>query len=160
MMGLYNNNANNNNDDDLLKLQQGIMCNKLFMYTKNNYLYLVKDKIRMFCVSFKRLKKTISFPMNYIFSIIVKNPDNVYLETKIDNPNKFILVIKYTNAHRNAIFTRGIKLKEIDNYLEIAENENPNLIIDKQYEKINILLKKLEYYENKYPEVLTDEEFL
>lgn len=149
-----------NNNNNVLKLQQGIMCNELFVYIKNNYLYLAKDNIRLFCVSFKRLKKTISLSLDYIFSLIVKNPNNICLETNINNPNKFILVIKYSNVQCNAMFTGKIKLKEINDYLEIAENDNPNLIIVKQYEKINVLLKKLEYYENKYHETLTDEEFL
>lgn len=154
MAGFYNNN------EDLLKLQQGLICNKLFIYSKTNYLYVVKDDIRMFYVSFKRLKKTIRFPINDIFSIIVKNPNNVYLESKLDNPSKLILIIKHYNTFYNAIFTYEIKVKEINNYLKIIKNENLNSIINKQNEKINILLEKLEYYENKYPELLTDEEFL
>jgi hypothetical protein len=154
MVGFYNNN------DDLSKLQRGLICNKLFIYSKTNYLYVVKDDIRMFYVSFKRLKKTIRYSLNDIFSIIVKNPNNVYLESKLDNPSKFILIIKHHNTYYNTVFTYKIKVKEINNYLKIIENENPNSIINKQYDKINTLLEKLAYYENKYPEILTDEEFL
>lgn len=150
----------NNNDEDLLKLKHGVLCNNLFVYSNTDYLYVVKDEIRIFYVSLNRLKKTIRRSINYIFSIIIKNPNNVYLENKSDNPNKSILVIKCYVPYHNYVFTYKIKLKEIDNYLFIIENENLNSIINKQNEKINILLKKLEYYENKYHEPLTDEEFL
>lgn len=148
------------NNNNLLKLQQGIMCNKLFIYSKTNYLYVVKDDIRMFYVSFKRLKKSISLSLNDIFSIIVKNPNNIYLESVVNNPHKFILSIKHHNNYYDTTFTYKIKLKEKNNYLDIIENDNLNSIIYKQNEKINSLLKKIEYYENQHPEPLTDEEFL
>ena len=58
------------------------------------------------------------------------------------------------------MFIYNIKLKEIDSYLKILNDDKSNVIIFKQNEKINILLKKLKYYENIYPEQLTDDEFL
>lgn len=154
MVGTHNNNI------DMLSLQHGIICNELFIYSKSDYLYVIKDDIRMFKVSFKRLRKTIYLSPNDIFSIIVKNPNNIYLESKNNNPTKYVLIVKHYNKPYNGIFTYEIKLKEINNYLRINDNEKIDNVIYKQKDKINILLKKLEYYENKYPDILTDEEFL
>lgn len=154
--------GNYNNNEDLIKLQQGVICNNLFIYCETNYLYFIINDIRMFKVSFKRLMKTIYQPFNKILSIIVNTPNNINLTNKPLNSNKFFLEIHHYNQHMKINLIYNVKLKEIDNYLKITENENPNNIIAKQNEKINILLKKIEYYENKYNEPLidTDDEFL
>jgi hypothetical protein len=150
----------NNNNDDYTKLEKGIKCNDLFIYSKNNYLYIIKDDIRLFNVSYKRLKKTFYPALTDIFSIIVKNPNNIYLQINKSNPNQFILVIYHHNNQYNLLFKYEIKLKEIDDYLRIFDNENTNTIIHKQNEKINILINKIKYYKTKYYEPSTDDEFL
>ena len=63
---------NYNSNDDYIKLHQGIICNELFIYSDNNYLFVAKDDIRMFKVSFKRLVKTCNIPLHTIISIIIK----------------------------------------------------------------------------------------
>jgi hypothetical protein len=152
--------GNYNTNDDFILLHKGIISNELLIYSDNNYLYIVKNDIRMFKVSFKRLVKTCNIPLKVIISIIVKNNNKIYLYNDKNNINKFFLVIKYFNNSYKMLFKYVIKLKEIDEYLKIEDSEKSKQIILKQSEKINILLKKLEYYENKYCEQLTDEEFL
>lgn len=152
MVYLYN--------QDLLKLQEGIMSKDFYIYSKNNELFIVKDNIRKFKVSFKRLKKTFSLDLENIFSIIVKNIDNIHLDFAPDNPNKYFLMIKKTDLNLKFSFEFKIKLKEIDEYLNLINSDDPKKIILKQNEKINLLLKKIDFYKKKVFEPLTDEEFL
>ncbi len=150
-------------NQDLLKLQGGIVCKDFYMYSQDNQLFIVKDDIRMFKVSFRRLKKTFSLALDNIFSIIIKNINNTNLDYTPDNPVKYFLVVKKPDEHFKFPFEYKIKLKEIDEYLNLTNlinSNNQNKIISKQNEKINILLKKIEFYKLKYFEPTTDEEFL
>ena len=72
-------------------------------------MYIIKDDIRLFNVSYKRLKKTFYPALTDIFSIIVKNPNNIYLQINKSNPNQFILVIYHHNNQYNLLFKYEIK---------------------------------------------------
>ena len=157
MADLYNKYLNNT---DLIKLQNGIRCKDIFLYSKDTYLLIVKDDIRMFKASFKRLKKTFNLSLENILSIIVNNIDNIRLYNDPTNTIKYFLIINQNNINSILTFTYHIKLKEIDEYLNLTNNNDFNKIISKQNEKINLLLKKIEFYKNKYIEPTTDDEFL
>lgn len=148
------------NDVNLLKLQKGILLNNFFVYSKDDNLFFVKDDIRMFKVSFKRIKKTTGVSLDIILSIIINDTKNIQIIQEIENCNKYYLVIQYPNPNYKMIFKYNIKLKEINDYLKISEGEELYHIILKQNEKINILLNKIEYYEKKFFEPLTDDEFI
>lgn len=147
-------------DENLIKLQHGIGNDNLFIHSKDKQLYIYQNRIRMFKVSFRRLIKTTSISLSEIFALIIKNIHNIYICDKETKLNRFYLIIQNCNEYYKMTFTYKIKLKEINEYLDLANFSNPNEIISKQNEKIKILLEKLEYYENKYNQVLTDEEFL
>lgn len=150
------------NYDYLLKLQNGLTnINKIHLYSKDNKLFLIMNSVRMFCVSFLRLKKTMSLSLNEIFYIIVKNIDTINFLNPPDTNNVFLVIKNSIHNHNHKyIFEYKIKLKEINKYLDISNKEEPRVTFLKQKEKIKILLKKLEIYENKYHEPTTDEEFL
>lgn len=141
------------NNKDLLKLQKGFVKDNLFLYSKNEYLFIIKDDIRMFKVSFKRIVKTLYCSIENILQVLTDNINKVYLQDGLNDFKIYLVII-----HSSHVFK--IKLKEINEYIKIIHGEKLDNIISKQNEKINILLKKLEYYENKYPEVLTDDEFI
>lgn len=147
-------------NENLIKLQLGIGNDNLFIHSSDNQLYIYQNRIRKYRVSFRRLVKTTSISLSDILELIIKNIDSIYVCEKDSNINKLYLVIKNYNFHYKMTFVYKIKLKEINEYLDLANSSNPNEIISKQNEKINILLKKLEYYENKFKEPTTDEEFL
>ncbi len=159
-------------NQDLLKLQGGIECKDFYIYSRDSQLFIVKDDIRMFKVSFKRLKKTFSLALDNIFSIIIKNINNINLDILPDNPIKYFLIVKKPDDHFKFLFEYRIKLKEIDEYLNLTSlinsnnsnnsmnSNNQNKIISKQNEKINLLLKKIQFYKSKYFEPTTDEEFI
>jgi len=147
-------------NQDLLKLQGGILCKDFYIYSKNDKLFIIKDNIRMFKVSFKRLKKTFSLTLDNVFFLITKNIDNSNLDLTSDNPDKYFLIIKKMDNHFKFVFEYKIKLKEIDEYLNLSNSNDLDKIIHKQNEKINLLLKKIEFYKKKFFELTTDEEFL
>lgn len=147
-------------NENFYKLKKGLTNGDLFIYSNDDTLFIIKNDIRMFKVSFNRLEKTINKSLDIIFKIIVKNINDVHLYNKPINSNKFFLSIKYFNHHYNTVFKYNIKLKEIDDYLKIYDDDKYNDIIYKQYEKINILLDKIKYYESEEQDILTDEEFL
>ena len=110
--------GNYNDNDDLIKLHNGIICNEIFIFSDNNYLFVAKDDIRMFKVSFKRLVKTCNMHLKTIISIIIKNNKNIYLQNDKNNTNKFFIMIQYFNNAYKIPFKYIIKLKEIDKYLK------------------------------------------
>jgi hypothetical protein len=61
---------------------------------------------------------------------------------------------------KDYILLSKIKLKEINNYLIISNSDDPVKIINKQKNKISVLLKKIEEFENRQKQLLTDDEFL
>jgi hypothetical protein len=148
------------NNQYLLKLQGGILCKDFYIYSKNEELLIIKDDIRMFKVSFKRLKKTFRLDLENIFLIIIKNINNICLDFISNNSIKYFLVVKKPDEYLKSIYEYKIKLKEIDEYLDLSKSIDPNVIISKQNKKINLLLKKIESYKKKYYEPTTDEEFL
>lgn len=143
----------------LLKLEQGFIRDGLFLYTKNKYLYVIKNDVRLFKVSFKRLVKTIYNSIYNILYIIINKSNKIYLDEEIEN-NKVFLIIQYYSKSYKMPFNYKIKLKEINEYLKITAFDKPDDIINKQNEKIILLLKKIEYHENKYREINTDDEFI
>ena len=147
------------NTSDLMRLQQGVWCGELYVYFKKNYLYVKKGSVRIFGVSLRRLMKSTQLELVQVANLIIKNPSTLYLEDGT-GPTPTLVLIRQVMTEPVHTVKYRIKLKEINNYLEISETENANSIISKQREKIGVLLKKLEYYESKYPDVLTDEEFL
>jgi len=153
---LYNKYLNNT---DLIKLQRGITCKDLFIYSKNNFLFVIKDDIRMFKVSFNRLKKTFSLSLEKILYIIINNIGNISLYNDTINTIKYFLVINQSNVYPELALGYRIKLKEIDEYLNLTTNDDLNKIISKQNDKINLLLKKIEFYKKKNIEPTTDDEF-
>lgn len=160
-MAYYNSKYYNN--QDLLKLQGGILCKDFYIYSKNDELLIVKNEIRMFKVSFKRLKKTICMCLENIFTLIVKNINNLYLDFDPENPMKYFLIIKKSDNNLKFIkknFEYKIKLKEFDEYLNLSNINEQQKIISKQNEKINLLLRKIEFYKKKNLEPTSDEEFL
>lgn len=147
------------NNTDLIKLQRGITCKDLFIYSKNNFLFVIKDDIRMFKVSFNRLKKTFSLSLEKILYIIINNIGNISLYNDTINTIKYFLVINQSNVYPELALGYRIKLKEIDEYLNLTTNDDLNKIISKQNDKINLLLKKIEFYKKKNIEPTTDDEF-
>lgn len=147
-------------NENLIKLQLGIGNDNLFIHSQDKQLYIYQNRIRMYRVSFRRLVKTTSISLNEVLELVIKNIENIYVCEKDSNINKLYLVIKNYNEYYKMTFIYKIKLKEINEYLDFANSDNLNEIISKQNKKINILLKKLQNYENKFKEPTTDEEFL
>jgi hypothetical protein len=147
-------------NENLIKLQLGIGNDNIFIHSMYDQLYIYQNNIRMFRVSFRRLVKTTNISLSESLELIIKNIYSIYVCEKDSNINKLYLLIKNYNFNYKMTFEYKIKLKEINEYLDLANSGNPNEIISKQNEKIDILLKKLKYYENKFKEPTTDEEFL
>ena len=139
-------------------LDSGISNEQIFIYSKDNYIYIIENNIRCFKASFKRLRNVMCMKLNNdIKNIIIENIKNIKLVHK--NENSCILTIEKTkkiNFNYNCKY--DIKLKEVNDFLNINNNDNYNLIIKKLYKKIDILIKKINEYENKHKEPTTEEE--
>jgi hypothetical protein len=145
-------------DDTRSILDNGIGNDKLFIYSKDNYLFVIENDIRCFKVSFRRLRNIMSLKTNKeVKNILIENIKKIFLKKK--NENLYLLNI-YQSKKINNFYNCNyeIKLKEVNEFLNIQKNENFNAVIQKLYDKINILLKKITEYENKFKEPTTDEE--
>lgn len=139
-------------------LDNGIGNDKIFIYSKDNYLFIVENDIRCFRVSFRRLRNIMHLKTNgEVKNLLVENIKNTSLKKK--NENHHFLNIVYTKKINNTYDLKyEIKLKELTEFLNINNNENYTVVIKKLYGKIDILIKKISEYENKYKEPTTDEE--
>ena len=149
------------NKNDIELLEKGISTNNLFIYYKNKNLYIQEGSIRCFYISFKRLRNT----------LMIKSDDDIKLII-VNNIKSINIIKKHENLHYMNIYyphycniqfivKKDIKLKEINNFLQISNTDNNNIIIKKLNEKINILLNKIDEYKSKSSdEVNTDDEII
>jgi len=139
-------------------LNKGIRNNNLFIYYRDNYIYIECDEIRCFRTSMRRLRNSLCINSDEIVrQLIIKYIKNISLE-KV-NENLFNLIIEYPHII-NVTFNikRKIKLQEINNFLNIKDTDNSNIIIKKQNDKILLLLDKLNEYKKNNKEIDTEEE--
>lgn len=142
---------------EMILLEKGIGNNNIFLYLKDKYFYIQHNYLRCFKFSLRRAKNTLNKDINILLKIFIKYFNNIILEKQ--NENLFYLSITYPSINnKNFISKQKIKLKEINNYLYISKQDNLEIIIKKQDEKINLLLNKIEEYEKKYNECDTDDE--
>ena len=148
----YNNNNNNSIVD------KGIKNDNLFIYSKNEELYVIENDIRCFMVSFRRLRNILQLKLNSeVKNILINNISNIKIKKKNENSHFLIIKIikKITFSYSHNV---EIKLKEINDFINIYSKDNESYIINKLFEKINILSKKINEYENKFKEPTTDDE--
>lgn len=141
----------------LYLLSKGISNNKIFIYLKNEYIFIKQSDTRCFTVSMRRLRNSLNIKYdNEIYNIIIKNINTISVEK--ENHNYFLIINIPSNLNIMRNFNYKIKIKEIYDFLDLYQTDSKDIIIKKQHEKIFNLLEKIKYYENKYKEPTTDEE--
>jgi len=145
-------------DEISLILERGIRGNQIFLYFRNGYFYIQISDIRCFKFSIRRAKNSLCIgTIDEVKKIFVKFIDNFTVEKQ--NDNLFYLNVNYPHKNNNNIsIGYKIKLKEINNFLNVLNVDNADTIIKKQDQKILSLLEKIKVYEDKYKETNTDDE--
>lgn len=155
------NNLFTQNRNDIYLLEKGISNKNLFIYCKNKNLYIQESPIRCFYISFKRLRNTFMTKSDDdIKLIIVKNIKYINIIKKHENLH--YLNISY-QQYGNIIYTvnKEIKLREINNFMQILNTDTNDTVIKKLTDKINILINKIDKYKFTDPnEINTDEEII
>jgi len=149
------------NKNEVYVLENGIMSNNLFIYCKNKQLYVCENDIRCFSVSFRRLRNTLSIKSDDdIKIIIVKYIKNVSIIKKPHN--LYYLNIFYPSGYGFKYTVKfDIKLKEVDEYINIANTDNNNIVMQKLTDKIKVLIEKINQYKSKYKDdINTDDELI
>lgn len=139
-------------------LKKGIRGNEFFLFYTDMYFYVQISDIRCFKFSMRRAKNTLRINEGiYVKEILYHCIQNISIEKQ--NENLFFLNINYPKKH-NEIYNinHKIKLKEINNFINLSDLDNQDTIIKKQNEKINSLLNKINEFENKCKDPDTDEE--
>ena len=146
--------------DEKKIFEKGIVINNILLYLKDNHFYIEKNYLRCFKFSIKRAKFSLNINSeDDLFKILLNCINDIKIEKK--NENLFFLnIIRNDIIIKDYILISRIKLKEINNYLIILNSDNPIKIINKQKNKISVLLKKIEELENKQKQLLTDDEFI
>jgi hypothetical protein len=156
---MYKNNLYYKSDEESI-LEKGLHGNNIFIYLKDMYFYVNENHIRCFKFSLERAKKSLNVKSkNELFKIFVDYIGTIKLEKK--NENLFYLIILYsTSGITNLIIPQKIKLREINEYLVLLNNDSPDIIIKKQNEKLLSLLSKIDEFEKRFGEPSTDDEFI
>ena len=146
--------------DEKKIFEKGIVINNILLYLKDNHFYIEKNYLRCFKFYIKRAKFSLNINSeDDLFKILLNCINDIKIEKK--NENLFFLnIIRNDIIIKDYILISRIKLKEINNYLIILNSDNPIKIINKQKNKISVLLKKIEELENKQKQLLTDDEFI
>jgi hypothetical protein len=140
--------------------EKGIIINNMLLYFKDLHFYIEKNYLRCFKFSIKRAKFSLNINSdNDLFKILLNCINDIKIEKKNDNLF-FLIVMRSDIKIKDYILLSKIKLKEINNYLIISNSDDPVKIINKQKNKISVLLKKIEEFENRQKQLLTDDEFL
>ncbi len=154
----------NDLDQINLILEKGLVAsNGINIYLKNDIFYVLTSDVQCFTVSIRRMINTFYPNSEYVIKKYICDYYNtVKIEENTLNNNCYLKIIIKTKLFQNVEY--NIKLKELDEYIDIYPNDSFENVIIKQKKKINLLLKKIDKYKTKYPnilsETLTDDEFL
>ncbi len=146
------------NDETSRIIEKGIYNNNLLLYYRNGYFHVQISFVRCFKFSTRRAKNSLHLKTSEeVKKLFIKCINDITIEKQ--NENKFYLNICYS-PNLNKIFkiNHKIKLKEINDFLSVSKNDNSNTIIQKQNEKILLLLEKIKSYEEIHKELNTDDE--
>ena len=138
--------------------------NNINIYFDNKYLYLELDDIRAFKTSIRRIKHLLNIKEDKIaINYIVKNKKHIFIN--LEKINNYFMSFNNTKLSLNNYlfnYSVKIKIKEINDYINIKKNDNDNTIIQKQYLKIISLIEKINDYEKilKIDLVNTDDELI
>jgi hypothetical protein len=150
----------NSKSDEQLILEKGIYENNIFIYLRDKSFYIEENHIRCYKFSVRRAKNSLDIKDNdFLFKIFIKNIKSIKLEKK--NANIFFLIITYPiSGIKHLMIPQKIRLREINNYLVILNTDNPDIIMQKQNDKILLLLDKIDEFEKKFKELSTEDEFI
>jgi hypothetical protein len=144
-----------------IDLKKGINGDKFILFYENNNFYIQISDIQCFSFSLRRAKNIFHTKNEYtIKQLLVKNIKNI----TIDKQNKNLVFLNIIYTYKLNEFpiniSHKIKLKELDDYFIVSNQDDKDTLIKKQFEKINILLNKISEYQTKYKEPNTDEELI
>lgn len=140
------------------QLNKGVQTEKFYLYQQDKYICIKISDFRCFKVSMRRLKNTLHQKYeDEIKKIFLKYYKNITIEKQ--NENLYYLNIHFPQKLNQTFnINYKIKIKEINNFIDIYSTDNYQTIISKQNEKILSLLEKIKEYEKKYKDPNTDEE--
>lgn len=157
-----NNNTWKENDDLTLFLEKGFWSEKIFIQLRDKYLFARINSIRCFKVSLRRIRCATSLRNDdEVKKMIASTVDNIFIDN--DSNNEYFLNLSYGfKTTQFYDFKCKIKLKEIDEYIDIKKTDSSDVIIKKQNEKILLLLNKIKSHKLKHKDLdlNTDDEFI
>lgn len=154
------NNSSSSNEYTQIDMlfQNGIQGNNFLFYYTDKYFYIKINDTRCFKFSMRRAKNSLHLDNEQsVKELFYKHIKKIWVEKQ--NENLFHLnVVLPLGTNQSFNYINKIKIKEVNDFINLSNFDAKDMIIKKQRDKITYLLNKISEYENKFKEPTTDEE--